>query len=243
MAAKDKNVQPRVVSPIEVSPRLVEPKAIKYPFGGTPPTPQPTIDETWLYFTMPDGGTVTLTKNGSPGAVTLEYSLDNGSTWTGWTENGNVRSLTLSAGQTMHVRNTSATSVDFSFGSSSYYQFYFEADTYAGGNIMSLKCIDPSMATMTNQCFINLFKDCTSLITAADMGGVTSISGNGCRRMYYGCTNLSIVRIGNPDISASNCLANWLQGVAASGDFYCSELLTIPTGTSGIPSGWTRHNI
>ena len=71
--------------------------------------PQP-INPTWLYFTMPQGGTVSLMKNGTPTVVTLEYSLDNGNTWTEWIETNNVRSLTLASGQTMHIRNTSETS-------------------------------------------------------------------------------------------------------------------------------------
>jgi hypothetical protein len=45
------------------------------------------------------------------------------------------------------------------------------------------------------------------------------------------------------DISASNCLSSWLYNVSPSGDFYCPAELTIPTGASGIPSGWTRHDI
>jgi hypothetical protein len=41
------------------------------------------------------------------------------------------------------------------------------------------------------------------------------------------------------DISASNCLDNWVSGVASSGNFYKKSGVTIPSGVSGIPSGWT----
>lgn len=259
--------------------------------GGVPPTP--TIDQTWLYFTMPDGGTVTLTKNGTPTAVMLEYSLDNGSTWTEWTESGNVRTKTLTAGRVMHIRNTSPTSTGFSTGSSSYYQFSFDADTHAGGNIMSLLCSDPSLSIMTGYCFRYLFYnniklqtvdlsgmtsisyngcngmlsgctslttvdmsnvtsidsygcnsmlfDCTSL-TTVDISGVTSIGNGGCSNMCYRCTHLSTVKIDNPTMSSSS-LSGWLINVSPTGDFYCSASLSIPTGTSGIPTGWTRHDV
>jgi hypothetical protein len=60
--------------------------------------------------------------------------------------------------------------------------------------------------------------------------------------MYSGCTSLVTVVIGNPTMSSSSLL-NWLDSVAATGDFYCPAELTIPTGISGIPTGWTRHDI
>ena len=41
------------------------------------------------------------------------------------------------------------------------------------------------------------------------------------------------------DISATYCLAGWVDGVAASGTFIKDANTTIPTGTSGIPTGWT----
>ena len=45
------------------------------------------------------------------------------------------------------------------------------------------------------------------------------------------------------NISASNCLSNWVQYVASSGTFVKHpDMTTLPTGTSGIPSGWTVVN-
>ena len=51
------------------------------------------------------------------------------------------------------------------------------------------------------------------------------------------------------DISAYYCLKNWVSGVASSGTFtkaaslvQGSEAGQIPTGTSGIPEGWTVVN-
>jgi len=51
------------------------------------------------------------------------------------------------------------------------------------------------------------------------------------------------------DISASGCLNDWVSGVASSGTFtkeasliQGSETGQIPTGTSGIPEGWTVVN-
>ena len=34
-------------------------------------------------------------------------------------------------------------------------------------------------------------------------------------------------------------LSNWLEGVAASGTIHKRSVLTLPSGSSGIPDGWT----
>jgi hypothetical protein len=42
------------------------------------------------------------------------------------------------------------------------------------------------------------------------------------------------------DISEWNCLNNWVDGVASSGTFVKHpDMTSLPTGTSGIPNGWT----
>ena len=42
------------------------------------------------------------------------------------------------------------------------------------------------------------------------------------------------------NISATGCLSNWVNGVASTGTFVKNPSMTsLPTGTSGIPSGWT----
>jgi hypothetical protein len=42
------------------------------------------------------------------------------------------------------------------------------------------------------------------------------------------------------DISASRCLTNWVSSVSSTGTFVKSpEMTSLPTGESGIPSGWT----
>jgi hypothetical protein len=42
------------------------------------------------------------------------------------------------------------------------------------------------------------------------------------------------------DISASSCLTNWVNGVSSSGTFVKHpDMNSLPTGTNGIPNGWT----
>ena len=221
---------------------------------------------------MPEGGVVTLVNMGDPPAVTLEYSLDNGSTWTEWIEAAGERSLTLNAGQTMHVRNASQVQTGFS-GRPDSYRFLFDNLVYVGGNVNSLLCSIPeNVTTLSQDCFSHLFQNCTSLtlsdgfILPATTLGVrcyqsmfegctlltlpygftlpaTTLVSSCYRNMFFGCTALNTMRTLMTNVSASNCLTDWLDGVAATGDFYCHSTLTIPTGPNGIPSGWTRHDI
>ena len=62
--------------------------------------------------------------------------------------------------------------------------------------------------------------------------------------MFEGCRSLNEVRIA-ATTTAQDALKDWLNNVSATGDFYCDPNATIfPTDSaSGIPSGWTRHNI
>jgi len=226
-----------------------------------------------LYFYMTNGGDITLTKNDSPTEVTLEYSLDCGDTWTTWIETNNVRTLTLTAGQTMFVRNTSETSTEFSTGDdgtvSDYYKFSFSNTTESGGPIESLICKNPQNASYINRAtFRNLFYGESNLITPPKIIGTsirrrslqntfagtgivetpelmfTSVPNYGLYRTFQNCSNLKIVKVHFTTLGSSSPLYQWLSNVAATGDLYCPSTLTITTDSvSGIPTGWTRHDI
>lgn len=231
------------------------------PIGG----PAPTSNE-WLWFEMPEGGTVTLTRNGSPTPVTLEVSLDNGATWSEWVEVGTARTQNLASGQVMHVRNASATSTGFSTSNANSYKFSFTNTTESGGNLDSLLCKNPNLAIHTNWCFTRLFFNEINLVKAPDLiqQNIALSSYNsmlrGCSikeielyaeiipvyayyNFMYGCSLLTKVTTRMTDITASDCITNWLGNVSPTGDFYCPSTLTIPTGSNGIPSGWTRHDL
>ena len=45
------------------------------------------------------------------------------------------------------------------------------------------------------------------------------------------------------NISATDCLKDWVKGVPATGTFTkAASMTTLPTGDSGIPAGWTVVN-
>lgn len=266
-----------------------------YGGGGTAPTPpQPTSDE-WLWFEMPEGGTMTLNRVGSPTTVTLEVSLDNGATWSEWVEAGTVRTQTLDAGQVMHVRNASPTPTSFSTGGEDFYAFYANENYHAGGKLSSLLCADSSQvsnypaysffglffysSSMLSTPIVNVssvdelslsgtFVNCTSLVLVRQfkIGRINGFAGcrgvfqnctaleevtldtpivgqNGLSNALKGCSNLKSIKASLVDITSLQALSGWVSGVAATGDFWCPQSLTIPTGNDGIPTGWTRHDL
>ena len=93
--------------------------------------------------------------------------------------------------------------------------------------------------TLANNCCWNMFSGCTSLTTAPALNATTLVIQ--CYfNMFKGCTNLSSITMLATDISASNCLKDWVKDVAATGTFTKAAAQTsLPTGTSGIPTGWT----
>jgi len=82
----------------------------------------------------------------------------------------------------------------------------------------------------------------TSLTKAPELPA-TTLANNCYMSMFSGCQSLKEVRIAATK-TASRSLEEWLYDAPATGDFYCDPNATIfPTGTSGIPENWTRHNI
>ncbi|MBQ8805117.1 MAG: leucine-rich repeat protein, partial [Bacteroidaceae bacterium] len=97
-------------------------------------------------------------------------------------------------------------------------------------------------------CYRKMFHGCTNLTAAPELPATTLV--NYCYyQMFSGCTNLSSITMLATNIPASRCLKDWVSGVASSGTFtkaasliQGSETGQIPTGTSGIPKGWTVVN-
>lgn len=230
----------------------------------------PQMSYNYLNFSMPNGGTITLTRNGNPIPVTLEYSLDGGATWTTWSEVGYERTLTLAAGGRVWLRNASNTSTGFSTSSEYYYNFAFSDTVYAYGDTRSLLCAKPSDGIITAYAFAYLFIDCATLMTAPELPAISldahcyeymffdctslvtapelpamSLATYCYAGMFSDCTSLNDVTMLTTDISATNCLKNWLYYVAAAGTLHTDSRLTgIPTDSpSGIPTGWTRVDL
>ena len=96
--------------------------------------------------------------------------------------------------------------------------------------------------TLAECCYQYMFYDCTSLTTAPELPA-TTLAECCYRYMFDGCSKLNHITMLATNISASNCLSDWVSGVASTGTFIKNPNMTsLPTGTSGIPSGWTVQN-
>jgi hypothetical protein len=96
--------------------------------------------------------------------------------------------------------------------------------------------------TLVDSCYSIMFEGCTNLTTAPDLPATTLADGCYCS-MFMGCTKLNYIKMLATDISASDCLYYWVNGVASTGTFVKHPNMTsLPTGVYGIPRGWTVQN-
>ena len=96
--------------------------------------------------------------------------------------------------------------------------------------------------TLADTCYSSMFYGCQSLTKAPELPATTLV--NNCyRSMFSGCQSLKEVRI-SATTTATDAMKEWLKDVSATGDFYCDPNATIfPSGASGIPQNWVRHDI
>ncbi len=92
--------------------------------------------------------------------------------------------------------------------------------------------------TLANYCYYEMFSDCTSLTIAPNLPAMTLAVGS-YYCMFEGCTNLNNVKSLATDLSAIYCTKDWLNGVASTGTFTKAAGVNWPSGSSGIPTGWT----
>ena len=91
-------------------------------------------------------------------------------------------------------------------------------------------------------CYSHMFEGCTSLTQAPELPA-TILKEYCYNNMFEGCTSLKAITCKAINISADNCLTDWLKNVNATGDFYKDALTTFPIGDSGIPATWTSHDL
>jgi hypothetical protein len=96
--------------------------------------------------------------------------------------------------------------------------------------------------TLGTSCYVSMFYGCTSLEMAPILRASTLTYESYCS-MFSGCSKLKHITMLATDISNERCLEGWVNGVASSGTFVKHpNMTTLPTGTSGIPEGWTVVN-
>ena len=89
-----------------------------------------------------------------------------------------------------------------------------------------------------------MFSGCKSLTTAPELPAET-LSANCYQQMFYSCPALRYIKCLATDISASNCLLNWVYGNTNTSDFTFVKKagVTYPTGNNGVLSNWTIQEV
>lgn len=91
-------------------------------------------------------------------------------------------------------------------------------------------------------CYDSMFKGCTNLKVGPELPAEAPMQG-AYEFMFSGCTNLNYVKCLADDLTATGSTYNWLSDVSPTGGFLTPSTTNWSTGTSGIPTGWTRINI
>ena len=244
-----------------------EDKAGNVIYSFTVPERGPAVDDITKPLTFKatlDGSIVKLTNSGSP-VGDFQTSRDGGKNWVDYTI-GTVIRLNIGDEVSFRVKSTRTESQTMR----DYFYFDMWGKIEAWHNVMSLYRTNDfaTYNTVMSYAFYRMFYGCNSLTKAPVLPATRLVLGcytsmfSGCQSltkapelpattltnscymsMFSGCQSLKEVRI-SATKTASHSLEEWLSGVSATGDFYCDPNATIfPSGASGIPENWVRHNI
>lgn len=165
--------------------------------------------------------TLHLDKVGSPNAISLETSTD-GTTWTDYSWSGNTGdTLTLAnVGDKVYMR---AKTENQTIGSSdsNHYKFIMSGKIAASGNIQTLLKADGSRTDAPAYCYLNIFRNCSSLTTASITLPALTLNNACYQDMFGSCSSLTT----GPAVLPAATLVNNCYG----GMFHrCSSLTAAP---------------
>lgn len=110
--------------------------------------------------------------------------------------------------------------------------------SYTNETLIDASSLILPATTLTAGCYNVMFRGCVNMVSGPVLPATTLVSG--CYMgMFEGCTSLNNIRCLATDISAHDCLFNWVDGVATTGTFTKKAGVNYPSGKSGIPEGWT----
>lgn len=136
-----------------------------------------------------------------------------------------------------HVDFDSVTDVDSRFLSHAFEDCSNLEDVFDTSSLTSL--IRTGDGCVMDSAFLN----CVKITKGLDLRNVTSISSifDNFDNLYNGCSLIDTIYAPNVNSWSTADFGNWVYGgIPGSGTFYAPAGVTIPTGYSGIPSGWTR---
>lgn len=118
----------------------------------------------------------------------------------------------------------------------------FNEGTTLGAPHLLLDCTNLVLpaTTLTPGCYNNMFAGCN--ITTAPVLPATTLTSGCYGGMFTGCSSLRYIKCLATSVDSTLNTGYWTDGVSSTGTFVKDANTTWPSGTSGIPSGWTIQN-
>ena len=117
-----------------------------------------------------------------------------------------------------------------------------EKDCYNSMFYTCSKLVNPPelpATTLAEQCYYSMFMNCTSLVNAPVLPA-SVLKEKSYYRLFRNCTNLKSVTTYADDISAADCINDWMRSVGDNGTFHNLGTATYQSGNNGIPTTWTE---
>lgn len=221
----------------------------------------------YLTFDIVSNGTISfsLTTSGTSYARVIQYSINGGETWEDLNNNLYVNSgqkVLFKGNYTYYsIQNDSThTTAYYKFGGTATFNAYGNIMSMIGGdnfrntntfdeyafrylfresNIISARNLVLPVMTLTGECYVGMFLNCSNLTTAPILPATTLV--NYCySSMFQGCSSLNYIKAMFTTTPSSTYTNNWVNGVSSTGTFVKNSAAQWDvSGTHGIPTGWT----
>lgn len=116
----------------------------------------------------------------------------------------------------------------------SYYTYIFYYMFYGCTSLVSSPALVSS--ELSTACYSGLYRECSNLAQSQVLLAPNLVGF--CYRNMFQATKVNNVKCLATDISANECVTNWLLNVSSTGTFIQASGVTWPRGASGIPTGW-----
>lgn len=170
--------------------------------------------------------TVTLTRNGSPADIDMEYSTDNVN-WHTWTETNGVRSMSIANNGNLYLRGNNPNGLNPTNSDSDYYSFTADKKYEMAGDIRSL-ISRYEIDEIPDSAFRRFFAGSTTLDNASFMILRAKKPGRfAYLHLFDGCTGL---KLAPHELPATNLVnENNIDGLCYGYMFKdCTSLTTMP---------------
>lgn len=139
-------------------------------------------------------------------------------------------------------RGTGITSIPSGFLPATTLAQYCYAYMFTGSSVSSVPSNLLPATTLATGCYRAMFSTCPSLTAAPDLPASTCVAY--CyRSMFYQCSSIKYMRcLATSGLNTTECTQYWLTGNPGGGTFHAKSGVSWTSGTSGIPSNWTRVN-